>query len=306
MKYDSQIRDVEGFWNTETCGAQFVECYKDDHDFFRQYRKLRYETEWHIPLLVPFSESKNKNVLEIGCGNGADGVMFAMNGAAYTGVDLTDTAIEATRKHFEIEGLSGIFQVENVERLSFSDASFDLVYSYGVLHHTPNPAAAIGELFRVLKPGGNAIVMLYHRQSFNYHVRIMGYMRLRVLLKIIARIGGGKKERLKVSGREMRGLRGNSNPEVWQVHHENFLREGWSYLKARNFVHHCTDGPECPLAYAYSKSEARKLFSSFKEVELKVRHFPLRKYRLGRLVPLFIEKLLASTVGWYLIVDAKK
>ena len=306
MKYYGQIRDVEGFWNTETCGAHFVQVYKDERDFFRQYRKLRYETEWHIPLLVPFSELKNKNVLEIGCGNGADGVMFAMNGAVYTGVDLTDAAIEATRKHFEIEGLSGTFQVENVERLSFSDASFDMVYSYGVLHHTPNPAAAIDELFRVLKPGGKVIVMLYHRQSFNYYIRIMVYMRLRVLLKIIARIVGGKKERLRDSAQEMRGLRGNANPEVWQVHYENFLREGWNYLKARNFVHHCTDGPECPLAYAYSKSEARDLFSRFKDIELKVAHFPLRKYRLGRRVPLFIEKLLASTVGWYLIVAAKK
>ena len=306
MKYHSKIRDVEGFWNTETCGAQFVECYRDERDYFRQYRKLRYETEWHIPLLIPFSELNNKKVLEIGCGNGADGAMFAINGALYTGVDLTETAIEATKKHFEIEGLNGVFQVENVEKLSFSDQCFDLVYSYGVLHHTPNPDVAIGEIFRVLKPGGKVIVMIYNRQSFNYFIRIMVYMRLRILLKIISRIGCMKKDRLKASVRKMRGLRGNSNPEVWQIHYENFLREGWSYLKARNFIHHCTDGPECPLAYVYSRTEARKLFSCFKEVKLKVAHFPLRKYRLGRRVPLFIEKLLAATIGWYLIVVAKK
>src|ERR1700736_6312624 len=115
--------------------------------------------------------------------------MFAKNGADYTGVDLTDAALAATRKHFDVLGLDGSFQRENAEALSFHNDTFDWVYSHGVLHHTPNPQNAIHEVWRVLKPNGRAIIMLYHKSSFNYYVRIMLYMRVRVLLKILSRFG---------------------------------------------------------------------------------------------------------------------
>ena len=80
--------------------------------------------------------------MEIGTGNGVEGVMFALNGADYTGVDLTEAALEATRKHFEVMGLRGMFRKENAEHLSFPDESFDWVFSHWVLHHTPNPPAS--------------------------------------------------------------------------------------------------------------------------------------------------------------------
>src|SRR6185503_17179971 len=102
---------------------------------------------------VPFASARGKSVLEIGCGNGADGTMFASNGADYTGVDLTEEAVEATRAHFEALGLNGRFQRENAEHLSFADNTFDVVYSHGVLHHTPHPETAFREVHRVLKPG---------------------------------------------------------------------------------------------------------------------------------------------------------
>src|SRR5438309_4438835 len=121
MAKESELKSVYTFWNTAACGTHFVEEYADERDFFEKYREHRYRTEWHIPLLVPFAEAKGKKVLEIGTGNGADGVMFALNGAIYTGVDLTEAALEATRKHFEILGLSAVFQKENAERLSFAE-----------------------------------------------------------------------------------------------------------------------------------------------------------------------------------------
>ena len=85
--------------------------------------------------------------------------------------------MEATKTHFEILGLKGQFQQENAQSLSFDDKSFDIVYSHGVLHHTPEPQKAFDEVFRVLEPGGRMVLMLYHKNSFNYHVRIMTYMR---------------------------------------------------------------------------------------------------------------------------------
>src|SRR5262245_57560621 len=181
MQTQEELSGVNAFWDTEACGTHFVSGAENLADFYEKFREQRYRTEWHIPLLVPFADAKGKSVLEIGTGNGADAAMFALNGATYTGVDLTETALEATRNHFEVLGLTGSFQTGNAEQLSFPNETFDWVYSHGVLHHTPNPQRAIDEVWRVLKPNGRAIIMLYHKHSFNYYLRIMFYMRARVL-----------------------------------------------------------------------------------------------------------------------------
>jgi ubiquinone/menaquinone biosynthesis C-methylase UbiE len=301
---DPVLQRVHGFWNTEACDTQVVENAKGDADFYKRFREQRYRTQWHIPLLVPFAEAKGKRVLEIGIGNGADGAMFALNGGIYTGVDLTEAALEATRKHFEVLGLKGTLQKENAEHLSFHAESFDLVYSHGVLHHTPNTQAAIHEVWRVLKPNGRAIIMLYHKGSFNYYVRIMTYMRLRLLFEVCRRGLSRGAERQNATPASLSGLRGNQDRRVWDVHYQNFLREGWPYFQAENFVHHCTDGPECPVARAFSKREARSLFARFASVQMKVAHFPLKKYR--RWIPLGLEKVLAPRLGWYLFIFATK
>src|SRR6059036_3017641 len=119
MESKTELKSIHAFWNTEACGTHFVEQYSGEKDFFEKFREHRYRTEWHIPLLVRFAEAKGKQLLEIGTGNGADGVMFALNGAVYTGVDLTEAALEATRKHFQSLGLTGTFQKENAEQLGF-------------------------------------------------------------------------------------------------------------------------------------------------------------------------------------------
>ena len=303
MKTEPNVSEVKSFWNTEACGTHFVEDAIDEKDFFEKFRAYRYRTEWHIPLLVPFAEAKDKQVLEIGTGNGAEAMMFASHGAHYTGVDLTDAALEATRRHLAVMGLTGRFQSENAERLSFADGSFDWVFSHGVLHHTPNTQTAINEVYRVLRPGGRAIIMLYHKHSFNYYIRIMVYMRLRVLFKILSRAGRWNRDRRAMND-ALRGVRGNEDQQVWSIHYQNFLREGWRYLRARNFVHHCTDGPECPVAYAFSRAEARTLFSKFCNVRTTVAHLPLKKYYQG--IPFGLEKFLARRMGWYLFIFADK
>jgi ubiquinone/menaquinone biosynthesis C-methylase UbiE len=241
--------------------------------------------------------------LEVGCGNGADGVLFALNGADYTGVDLTQTAVDATRKHFEELSLPGRFQVENAESLSFDNASFDAVYSFGVLHHTDNIRKALSEIYRVLKPGGNFICMLYNKRSFNYVVRIMCYMRARLLVKILSRLGKWDLDRTHLQPRPI--AIGNLNP--WNAHYENFLQQGWSYLKAANFIHRATDGPDCPIAHVFTTSEAFRLMAEakFRDIEIKIAHFPLRHY-LGDWLPLTLEKKLASKMGWHLMILEKK
>ncbi|HMJ90276.1 MAG TPA: class I SAM-dependent methyltransferase [Candidatus Acidoferrum sp.] len=304
MESRATVQHVNQFWNTEACGTHFVRSFSDERDFYEKFRDYRYRTEWHIPLLVPFAEAKDKTVLEIGTGNGADGAMFALNGGIYTGVDLTDAALAATEKHFNVLNLKGTFLRQNAEELTLPDSTFDFVYSHGVLHHTPHPARAIDEVWRVLKPGGRAIIMLYHKRSFNYVVRIMLYMRARLLLKILSRAGRWQKDRERLRNEEITGVRGNQDRRIWEIHYQNFLREGWSYLSAGRFVHHCTDGPECPVAFAYNRREARDLFAKFKGVRTEVAHFPLRRY--SRWIPFAVERFLAPRLGWYLFIFATK
>ena len=305
MQSANDLQKVRAFWNTEACGTHFVQRFADERDFFSKYREFRYRTEWHIPDFASFAQAGGKRVLEIGCGNGADGVMFASRGAHYVGVDLTPEAVDATKRHFAAEGLDGQFRLENSEWLSFANDSFDIVYAYGTLHHTPAPHRAVREVYRVLKPGGVALVMLYHRHSFNYYVRILGYMRARVLLKIASRLGRSKAARNRSAAGQLVGVRGNASEKVWEIHYDNFLKEGWSYLKAPNFVHHCTDGPECPYAYTYSRREASRLFAPFRSVDMKVAHFPLNKYPGGQLIPRAAERFITK-VGWHLLIRATK
>jgi 2-polyprenyl-3-methyl-5-hydroxy-6-metoxy-1,4-benzoquinol methylase len=306
MTNGRKIESVKNFWETEACGSQEIKDFNDKKEFYEKYRNFRYYAGWYIPLFVPFKDSSGKKVLEIGCGNGADGIIFASNGANYTGVDITQTAVDATKDHFQIMGYKGNFKIENAEKLSYQDNSFDIVYSFGVLHHTPNPQQAIDEVYRVLIPEGKAIIMLYNKHSFNYYLRIMIYMRLRVVLKIIAKIRNWSADRKKFANAPLTGLRGNRFKGIWGVHYKNFLLKGWDYLNAKEFIHHCTDGPECPIAYVFTKKDIKVMFSKYNNLKINVAHFPLRRFKLGQLIPFKIEKFLASKVGWNLLITATK
>jgi ubiquinone/menaquinone biosynthesis C-methylase UbiE len=293
MQSTGGLQEVHAFWNTEACGTHFIQRFTDDRDFFSKYREFRYRTAWYIPAFASFAQARGKRVLEIGCGNGADGVMFASHGAQYTGVDLTPQAVDATKRHFATEGLQGQFGIENAERLSFADDSFDIVYSYGVLHHTPAPDRAIREVHRVLKPGGIALVMLYHRHSFNYYVRILCYMRVLALLKILSRLGRWKADRNRSASGRLIGVRGNASEKLWEIHYDNFLP-------------HCTDGPECPYAYTYGRRDAAALFAPFRSLDMNVAHFPLNNYPGGQLIPRTVERFVAERLGWHLLIRAAK
>jgi ubiquinone/menaquinone biosynthesis C-methylase UbiE len=161
---ENSLKDrVRAFWQENPCGTKFSDAEPGTRLFYERVEQHRYSTEWHIPQAAGFAGTGSKRVLEIGCGLGTDGAQFAKAGADYTGIDLTDAAVELARKRFELFGLPGKFWVSDAENLDFPSDTFDLVYSHGVLHHTPDTVRAVEEVRRVLKPGGQAVVMLYHR-----------------------------------------------------------------------------------------------------------------------------------------------
>ncbi len=155
---------VHDFWNTSSCGESL---YLDNisKDNFQEQAKVRYQLEPYIVDFADFNQYKDKNVLEIGVGLGADHEMFAIAGAKLTGIDLTERAVRFTQQRFSLFGLTTELKVADAESLPFDDNSFDLVYSWGVLHHSPDTQKAISGVYRVLKPGGTAKIMIYHKWS---------------------------------------------------------------------------------------------------------------------------------------------
>lgn len=283
---------VRVFWQAHPCGTKFSDAEIGSREFFERVEAHRYEKEWHIPTAADFANSRGLRVLEIGCGMGTDGAQFAKAGANYTGIDLTDAAVELARKRFEVSGLKGEFRVADAERLDFPDESFDLVYSHGVLHHTPDIEAAVREIHRVLKPGGRAIVMLYHRGSYNYRIGI----------RVLRRAGAGllKSE----SGIKLINFL-TGEPVDSLREHARLAKNGNS--SADDFLSQSTDGAGNPLARVYSRREARDLFKDFRDIELRAYFLNKRFIPVaGSVLPRAVESALASRWGWHLWIYAKK
>ncbi|MBC8031972.1 MAG: class I SAM-dependent methyltransferase [Pyrinomonadaceae bacterium] len=286
---------VRAFWQANPCGVKFAEAAPGTRHFFELVEAHRYTKEWHIPIAADFASARGLKVLEIGCGLGTDGAQFAEAGADYTGVDLTDAAVALARRRFELSDLPGKLQTADAENLDFADESFDLVYSHGVLHHTPDTQKAIDEVHRVLRPGGRAVVMLYHRDSYNYRVNIS------ILRRAGARLLNsetGVKLVHRMTGEPVDSLR----------QHAKLLKtEKQSYLSPEEFLSQNTDGAGNPLARVFSRDEARELFKNFSEVTVKTyflnkRWLPL----IGSVLPRSLESRLASRWGWHLWIYATK
>ena len=292
---NSQLKErVRAFWQEHPCGTKFADGEPGSRRFYELVEEHRYTKEWHIPDAAGFTKTKNLAVLEIGCGLGTDGAQFAKAGANYTGIDLTEAAVGLARRRFELFNLRGEFRVADAEQLDFPDNTFDVVYSHGVLHHTPDTQASVREIHRVLRPGGRAVVMLYHRDSYNYRVNISMLRRAGVHL---LRWNAGVKL--------VQTLTGESEESLHE--HAKQLRAESSYLSSNEFLSRNTDGAGNPLARVYSRNEARELFKDFATVELRP-HFLNKRWLpvLGPILPRTLEAKLASRWGWHLWIYATK
>jgi len=171
-------QQMYGFWNEAACGESLY-LKEVDCAGYQAHSEMRYQLEPFIPTFADFATAKEQKVLEIGIGLGADHQRFAEAGAELYGIDLTERAVEHTRRRLVLFGLSSTLSVGDAENLAFPDETFDQVYSWAVLRHSPKTPLAIEEIYRVLKSGGTAKVMIYHKWSM---IGLMLWLRYALLV----------------------------------------------------------------------------------------------------------------------------
>jgi SAM-dependent methyltransferase len=246
---------VQDFWQDHACGDALVGGLRDrfggDYEkFFSDYDQFRYAMERHLPACLDGLNLDGKRVLEIGLGQGADSESLIRRGAVWTGVDLTAESVERVRTRLTLRDLPfADLRQGSVLDLPFADNEFDLVFSHGVLHHVPEIRQAEQEIHRVLRPGGELVIMMYARWSLNYLVSIALLRRAALLAAYpLARAGLLRRDS---------GMLG--------AHLANARKFGLrNYLRLSEFTHYNTDGPANPYALVYDRRRIERDFPSFR------------------------------------------
>lgn len=171
---------VRGYWNQQACGTDAADSDKFSRDYFDEIEAYRYEAEPYIHSFAQFSRYHGKKVLEVGMGAGTDFLQWVRAGAEAHGIDLTQESIDHVQQRLAVYGFEAAqAQVGDAEHIPYPDDTFDLVYSWGVIHHSPSTVRALEELVRVTKPGGEIKAMVYNRRSLHTFYRWGRYALLR-------------------------------------------------------------------------------------------------------------------------------
>jgi SAM-dependent methyltransferase len=273
---------VRRYWDGKASGKAGSRA-SNGREFYEAIDAARYALEFHIPAVAEFDRATGKAVLEVGGGTGTDGRQLAKRAARYVDADLSFNSLSIAKDGFAALDCRGAFVQSDAERLPFCDESFDLVFSHGVLHHTPDTEEAIREVHRVLRPGGRAIVMLYARHSLSYWVGAQTLGRLR-LLRARRRMGREAFNRFV-------GLPVD--------------RRGW--LPDWVVVNNSTDGLGNPLSKVYTARQLRQMFSMFRDVTLEKHFLPRHKIPvIGPRLPRAVAYWLGRWMGMYWYVKAAK
>lgn len=259
-------KEAQKQWNKTPCGE--ISGNKKNIDYFLSVEHHRYEeyARWIKPFFQ-FSKYGGKKILEIGYGQGTDLCQFALAGAECFGVDITEEHFILAKRNLKLRGLQANLFLADASKLPFANESFDVVYSFGVLHHTPDINQCISESYRVLQPGGKFLVTLYHKNSAFY---LFSVLLVKGLFKGMLRKLGYK------------GLLSTIEKGADGVH-----------IK--------------PLVKLYTPSEVRNMLIDFRNVSLSVKHLERSHFSfLGRFIPSFILPLLEKKIGWYIIAEAVK
>lgn len=286
---------IAEFWDTHPCGEDFIS-ESEGADFFRQADRIKNQLEPHISNNLRKYDFHGKRILEIGLGQGCEAQKIIQGGGIYNGIDITPESVRRVKDRCRIFSLPyESIQVMNAESMKFEDGSFDVVFTHGVIHHSPRIANIVQEIYRVLRDHGQVIAMVYHRNSINYQFSIRLIRRAGIFLlslpgavSLVSRLTGEKRERL-------------------QKHLFSFKREGLGYLRMENFIHKATDGPDNVFSSVFSKRELEGLFCKFNDLRFSVhylneRHLPI----LRSILPVKVKDRLAAQFGWHIWVVGTK
>ncbi|HVG40794.1 MAG TPA: class I SAM-dependent methyltransferase [Chitinophagaceae bacterium] len=296
MDTNSIQEQIKKFWNENPVGTNFIND-KVGKQFFLDYDAIRYRMEGHILEEINSISWKHKKVLEIGLGQGSDSMQIVLNGGIYSGIDITEESIHRLKERFAIFNLPySDLLLADARKIPFEDGTFDIVFTHGVIHHSPHMAQIINEVHRVLKPGGKAVMMVYHKSSVNYWMNIftirrVGLLAIRVFqpaIKLISKLTGESVDRI-------------------TKHRESFKKQGFNYLKMKNFIHKSTDGPDNIYSTVWTQKSILPLLSSFSKIDFKV-HYLNERHLMGlqHILPASFKKYLSRKFGWHLWVYAQK
>lgn len=202
--FSKKQADLSSFTSIPKTDVEASEWQKANHDWWQdnpmsyefddkgEIKKERYSKDWFIEIdrrffldsrhaigwkdrpfdnIIPYDDLEDLDLLEIGVGCGSHAAILAEHSKNYTGIDLTENAIDTTKKRFKKFGLEGNLIQMDAEKMDFQDDSFDLIWSWGVIHHSSNTNNALSEVARILKPGGKLIAMVYHDSFWNRYIR---------------------------------------------------------------------------------------------------------------------------------------
>jgi len=258
-------------WNTNPCGGvgdHLAGLEVGSRAYFDEIRRSRYEDSdpW-MPRVIDFGCARGKRLLEIGHGIGTDLLTFAEYGAEVYGIDITEEHHRLATRNFDVHGQRAVLKLCDSAAIDFPANYFDVVYSHGVLHHTPDTVRCISEAYRVLKPDGLLILSLYYRYSAFHLFSKLLYQG--VLKGDLRRLG-------------YRGLMAT-------------IEYGADGITVK------------PLVKTYGRHQLRDILADFSQVRFAVAHFTREHIpRIGRLIPRAAEKWLEPHLGWYVIAFATK
>lgn len=282
MESNELKNHVKMHWNKYPMDYDHIKSKKNSKDYYseinNQFASVCYfgqkKNQRIFSSLIPHKNLKNKKVLIIGCGMGTLTKEFVMRGANVTAVDLTKTAVNNTKRQLKISKLIGKTLVADAENLPFKEKSFDFIWSWGVIHHTPDTQKAAKEIYRVLKTGGESRIMVYHKNSLFYKVILIG-------------------------------IRGIFLGELFKNKRKNLLNK---------YTDHSTvGGTPLAKCYTKKEakrlfSKFKKIKFETYGVKNEVTFIPLFREKLHKLIPDWFFNLILSklNLGWYLFIKLKK
>lgn len=267
---DEHTRAAQEQWNRTPCGVReyLAALEYGSREFFDEIRRQRYEvSDTWMTEKIDFSMARDKRLLEIGFGLGSDLLTFAEAGAEVHGIDITEEHYRLASRNFAVHNRAADLKLCTCAEIDYPSEYFDVVYSNGVLHHTPYTVRCISEVYRVLKPGGRFVFSMYYRYSAFHLITVLLY---RGILR-------GRLFRL--------GYRGLLST----------VENGADGVTIK------------PLVKTYSKGQLAQMLADFSQVEFTVAHFRRDHLpKIGPLIPQWLEKPLEPYVGWYLLTTAVK